>query len=310
MDISPPPPSSLKDRLNRVWKSNLRLPLVLAPVVLGIILWLVLRSIPQSPQLSTEWHLLLLLVAALLSLGIGLGGLAILLNRRGRSLEDVLTLPLILVLAYLIPALAFVIPDWITRLLAAPQWMTLKDLLGQGGLTSGQPWFFLWQALVLAGSGLTRKSGLAATAPPANKLPLIWQIATGLLAGLAAWLMAVFVYSLLAAPSTTLSDPPSPILQVVLLIAGVLLAPWAEERLFRGEILPRWETSLGRRRAVLASAALFASLQLRPLLWLPAFVIGLALGELTLQTRRLTHAILAHALCNLLFFLLGWYLLI
>ena len=303
-------PSSLRDRLNRVWKSKPRLPFLLTATTLGGIVWLILHNISRLPQLSTEWNLLLLLMGALLSLGVGLGSLALLLKRRGHALEDVLTLPLILVLAYLVPALAFVIPDWITRLLTAPGWLTFKDLLGPGGLTAGQPWVYLWQALVLAGSGLIHKPRLETATPPAEKLPLIWQIATGLLTGLAAWLMAVFVYSLLADPQNPLSESPSPLLQAVLLATGVLIAPWAEERFFRGEILPRWEISLGRKQAVLASAALFATLQLRPLLWLPAFVVGLALAELTLQTRRLTHAILSHALCNLLFFLLGWYLLI
>ncbi|MCD4673781.1 MAG: CPBP family intramembrane metalloprotease [Anaerolineaceae bacterium] len=305
---SAPPSPSLKERLTRFRKIRPRLLLILTALALAAVLWVVLRSLTQSPHLSIEWRLFLLLIAALLSLWIGLGGVTFLLKQYGRSLADVLSISVILILAYLIPTLAFVIPDWINQSLSDPKTLLPGGLLGTAGLAAGQPWFYLWQTLVLAGSSLTRPSKLARAA--SDNAALHWQVTASLLTGLAAWLAGAFIYGLVSTPYPAEPSPPSAILQATLLGVSILIAPWAEEHFFRGEILPRWEASLGRTQAVLASAALFATLQLRPLLWLPAFVVGLMLAELALRTRRLIYPILAHALCNLLFFLLGWYLVI
>ncbi|MDX9864600.1 MAG: type II CAAX endopeptidase family protein [Anaerolineaceae bacterium] len=293
--------AALKERLSRLWKNHPRLSLLLAVLPLLVILSALLFSLNQSPQLTMEWRLLLMLTAALLSLWIGLGGISLILKRQGRSLDHNVYIVITLVLAYLIPAVIFVLPDWLIPFAV--------ETPPAARLAAGQPWFYLWQALALAGSGFIRISGRL-TLSPAKQLAFHWQLTLSLLTGLTAWLFAAFLYALLSTPFPVEPDPPSDILQAALFIVSVLIAPWAEERFFRGEILPAWEDSHGRTPAILFSAALFATLQLRPLLWLPAFVIGLALGELALRTRRLIYPILAHALINLLFFLLGWYLVI
>lgn len=293
--------ATFKERLSRLWKKYPRLPLVLAALPLLILLSVALYSLKQSSQLSIEWRLFLMLSAALLSLWIGLGGISLILKRQGRSLDDSLYIVIILVLAYLIPALIFVIPDWIIP--------STDGIPRIARLAAGQPWFYLWQALALTGSGFIRLPNKL-THSISDKPAFHWQLTISLLAGLTAWLIAAFIYGLLSTPFPGIPTPPSDILQAALLSVSVLIAPWAEERFFRGEILPKWEASHGRTRAILFSAALFATVQLRPLLWLPAFVVGLALAELALRTRRLIYPILAHALVNLLFFLIGWYLVI
>ena len=292
---------SIKERLSRLWKKHPRLPLILAALPLAVLLSGVLYSLNQSSQLSIEWRLFLILTAALLSLWIGLGGISLILKRQGRSLDAALTIVITLVLAYLIPAVIFVLPDWLLTFTA--------KIPSAARLAAGQPWFYLWQALTLAGSGIIRTPGRLNRCT-SEQPAFHWQLTISLLTGLAAWLIGAFLYALLSTPFSVRPDPPSDILQVALLGVSVLIAPWAEERFFRGEILPKWGQSLGRTKAIVFSSALFATVQLRPLLWLPAFVVGLALAELALRTRRLIYPILAHALINLLFFLLGWYLVI
>jgi membrane protease YdiL (CAAX protease family) len=293
--------ATFKERLSHIWKKHPRLPLFLAALSLAVLLSVLLYSLNQSPQLSIEWRLLLMLSASLLSLWIGLGGISLILKRQGRALDDNLYIVIILVVAYLIPALIFVIPDWLVP--------SIDEMPGIARVAAGQPWFYLWQALALSGSVFIRIRGKQ-TRPTPDKPAFHWQLTISLLAGLTAWLIAAFIYSLLSTPFPATPTPPSDIMQAALLSVGVLIAPWAEERFFRGEILAKWEASYGRTRAILFSAVLFATVQLRPLLWLPAFVVGLALAELALRTRRLFYPILAHALVNLLFFLIGWYLLI
>jgi membrane protease YdiL (CAAX protease family) len=293
--------TTFKERLSRLWKKHPRLPFVLAAVPLSVLFAVVLYSLNQSSQLTVEWRLFLMLTAALLSLWIGLGGISLILKRQGRTLDGTIHIIITLVLAYLIPAVIFVIPDWLIPFAA--------DMPPINRLAAGQPWFYLWQALALTGSGFIRIPGRL-THPAANQPAFHWQLTISLLTGLTAWLIAAFLYALLSSPFPARPAPPSDILLAALFIVSVLIAPWAEERFFRGEILPKWEASLGRTRAILFSAALFATVQLRPLMWLPAFVVGLALAELALRTRRLIYPILAHALINLLFFLLGWYLVI
>jgi membrane protease YdiL (CAAX protease family) len=304
-------PSSLpsfpfKDQLSRLRTARPRLLILLAAGAGAGLLWAVLRSLTRARQTSPEWQLFLLLLAALLSLWIGLGGLALLLRRRGRSLADIFSLPLIFALAYLIPALVFVLPGWVSQSRAQPAVLLPGGVWGPAGLVVGQPWYYLWQALMLAASSFVRKPQFSTALP--HRTALHWRVTAALLAGLVIWLAAAFVYGLLASPFSAFPEAPLPLLQIMVLVVATLIAPWGEERFFRGELLPRQESAWGHTPAVLVNAALFATVQLRPLLWLPAFVVGLLLAELTLRTRRLVFPILAHALCNLLFFFLGWYL--
>jgi len=291
--------NAIKYRLSQLREKHPRLPVILAALLLAAIIYTVLRNLARLPQVNTEWGLLLILTSALLSLWIGLGGLSLILKRRGHPLSTDLYILITFILAYLIPMVIFILPDWF---LTGGGPLPRENLL-----TAGQPWFYLWQALALAGSSFIRTPATA-SASKIKKPAIHWRITIGLLTGLAAWLLAAFLYGLLSTPFPGEPAPPSAILLAALLTVSILIAPWAEERFFRGTLLCRWKTRLGSTKAVLLSAALFATLQMRPVLWLPAFVVGLALAFLTLRTQRLSYAILAHALINLLFFLLGWHL--
>jgi membrane protease YdiL (CAAX protease family) len=83
----------------------------------------------------------------------------------------------------------------------------------------------------------------------------------------------------------------------------VLLAPAAEELLFRGLLLPAWAARLGETRAVVASSALFAVLHLDVL---GSFVFGLVAGVTFLRAGGLWLPILVHVTNNVL----AWFLLL
>jgi hypothetical protein len=81
----------------------------------------------------------------------------------------------------------------------------------------------------------------------------------------------------------------------VALLVLVVLAPVAEELLFRGILLNRWTRKWSAGPAVLLSTLLFALLHPVPL---GAFGVGLALAALYLKTRSLLLPIVVHAAHN------------
>jgi membrane protease YdiL (CAAX protease family) len=81
---------------------------------------------------------------------------------------------------------------------------------------------------------------------------------------------------------------------VVVVVAGPIL----EELLFRGVILHGLLQSYRRRRAIVASAVLFAVYHLNPWQLLPAFVLGLLFGYWRASTGSLLPGIAGHMLAN------------
>src|SRR5664280_3256730 len=85
-----------------------------AAAALIILVWLLLRLAFSSPSFSIEAKLALLAGLALLFLLAGLAGISIVIRRRTGSLQSIPIL-LVLALAYLVPALAFVLPELLSR---------------------------------------------------------------------------------------------------------------------------------------------------------------------------------------------------
>jgi membrane protease YdiL (CAAX protease family) len=78
-----------------------------------------------------------------------------------------------------------------------------------------------------------------------------------------------------------------------------LLAPWVEELLFRGAILPRLRAYSGSRsRGIVLSALFFGLIHINPAQVPFAFLVGLAFGWVTVCTRSLLPALIGHALNN------------
>jgi len=110
---------------------------------------------------------------------------------------------------------------------------------------------------------------------------------------------------------TLWSDPggSNPMLELVLqgsdpwalacfAFTAVVVAPFFEEILFRGVLLPVLGTWLGPTGAVALSAALFAAAHLSLGEWIPLFLLGIGLGVLRLRSGRLASCVLLHAFWN------------
>ncbi|MCX8025240.1 MAG: CPBP family intramembrane metalloprotease, partial [Thermanaerothrix sp.] len=177
----------------------------------------------------------------------------------------------------------------------------------------GQPWLYVWQVLALF---------LALPLPRADRLirqgwASFCRHGMGFLLGMGLGGIAALAYALLLAgfesrwPEASVLIPNLPPLFLSLWLGvGVILAPWVEEYFFRAVLLDAVAVRWGRPRAVVLSAALFALGQGRPLLFLPAFGLGLALGGLCLRRGTWHAAAWAHMGINLALGGLAWYLLI
>ena len=78
-----------------------------------------------------------------------------------------------------------------------------------------------------------------------------------------------------------------------------LLAPWVEELLFRGAILPRLRAYSGScSRGIVLSALFFGLIHINPAQVPFAFLVGLAFGWVTVCTRSLLPALIGHAVNN------------
>lgn len=88
-----------------------------------------------------------------------------------------------------------------------------------------------------------------------------------------------------------------PNLKISYTIVAVLLAPFAEEYLFRGLLFRALDREWGGWHAILGSAAFFAIYH--PLIsWLPVFLVGVSNALLFKKTGRLAPAVLLHMVYN------------
>ena len=78
----------------------------------------------------------------------------------------------------------------------------------------------------------------------------------------------------------------------------VVVAPVTEEALFRGLILRGFLANYSKRRAILLSALLFAVMHTNPWQFISAFVAGVLLAWLLIETGSLIPCLFAHALAN------------
>lgn len=82
------------------------------------------------------------------------------------------------------------------------------------------------------------------------------------------------------------------------LLSVVVLAPVAEELLFRGLLLEMLRRNMGVLAAVVASSAVFAAMHLQPAVMIDAFLAGLALCYIYLLTRSIYACIILHMFNN------------
>ena len=285
------------------WRAALSFAAAAAALLAGALL--LLNYLVARPDIPAGTLLSLVFLLALVVLGFSLGALGYVL-RASASGQARGSLWITLGLAYGLPLLVFIVLSAALRLgrLAFPD--PVRQFLSLQGWFPGQPWMFIWQALILAFAG--------APLEPAALHSRLRVTVNGLLGGLFLGLAAAFVYSLQSGLlASALTHSPAgvelpAVMRVITLAVAILAAPWAEERFFRRELPARLERRLGPWPADLLSAGLFAFSTFRPLLFLPAFLSGIALARLARSANHLRGVILAHAVLNIVLFGLGWQL--
>ena len=90
-------------------------------------------------------------------------------------------------------------------------------------------------------------------------------------------------------------------------LAVGLLAPFAEELVFRGIILAALLRRYEPRKAIIWSAVIFGIAHLNPWQFIAAFIIGCAIGWLFWRTRSIWIGIFMHWANNTAGFLIGYY---
>ncbi len=207
---------------------------------------------------------------------------------------------LALICAYGLPFLLFTLPD----MLAAwtEYYRPVHPLLLPG---AGFPWFILWSSLVLLAILMINLPASLRKISPV-RLPLSTLVAGGL-AGLGCFLTGAFLLQLIGSPDQ-LARPdlgaPGALIWVVIAACALIINPLAAGWFWRVWMLERAPARLSPSAWLVVTAVLFAAAQLRPLLLLPAFVLGLVCAWLAEQTRSLIPAMIAHAVFNLLMLLL------
>ena len=123
---------------------------------------------------------------------------------------------------------------------------------------------------------------------------------------LLSWVAPAFVEQLMRQVASNPSAQSSaPLLNNLLsAFTTIIVAPIAEEFIFRGVILQRWATKWGIRAALIVSSLLFGILHAN---FLGLSMFGLVMGVLYIKTRTLIVPIACHALNNVLAVTAGYF---
>jgi membrane protease YdiL (CAAX protease family) len=319
--------TALQDKLKSVvarLPRRVTLLIVLVVAVLAIALWLCLDLLTTAANLSTSGQLAAFAGLAVFLLTLGLGGLAFFFRRQPSLPESPLMSSIMLGLVVLPSFTIATTFALVAHTIIRPTQSLLAELLVQPEASLWRPWVFFWQVLVLIFALRITPSSPIITSDRSQtsvwKRAWYWidrdlttnrSLVAGLLSGLALWLVYVFIQSMAASfsnPWLDLGESAVPTLAtpllIILAVVALTLAPWAEEVFFRGLLFEHWQTKLSPVLTNLGAAAIFAFLPMRPLLWVPAFLLGIGLGFLR-QRSGLSAAILAHILFNSLMLVLN-----
>ncbi len=269
---------------------------LLTGAVFYVILFVVLRVVVRSGSVSETLKVMALITAAL---GVLVFGLAIIGDHFIRKTGWKWDSPAFIILwVYLIPTVFFFCMCLAFTITSPDIWTTQTGFFLI--LVNRIPLLFLWQALMLTWFMLRVKK-----LNPVQIFPLTAEetVLAGL-AGIGLALSAIFVISIQSnlIPSIQPLDRGFPqsamILRWIFFLAAVTLIPWAEEEFFRGILPDGLSPRLGQTGSVAVAAILFALLQFRLTLFLPALILGLGLSFIRMRSDLKT-AIAAHAIFNL-----------
>ena len=278
---------------------------LLAGLTAGLLggLWLGLSRLAAAEGIPAGVKIGAILLASALCLVLALSWFWPILNQRRRGKRT--GAGGIMVLVYLLPFLALAVPLRLAGLFLPSA--TVGEVRF-AWLQPGPPWLLLIQGGLLAAALVP--SGLAEIKNALSR-PIGWPGV--LLVGSALWLNGAFTFGLLSRAAGIEFQPALPAepgLRVAAAASALLILPMGEELFFRRILPARLHALLpgatGPLPVWLLSAALFATLQARPLLWIPAFLFSLGLSALAEHTGRLRECVLAHSLYNLLALCLNW----
>jgi membrane protease YdiL (CAAX protease family) len=301
----------MPDKMSSRWRTVLVMT-VISILVLGAV-WLLVNHLARSATVTGGWKIAGIAGAAGVCFLLGAAWLAPALARKKTRNFTVYEVALV---AYLLPVLVLVAPLRLAAVML-PGVDISASLAPQDWLRPGAPWLLLIQGCILAIAVFP--SGVRYLRAPytgvASRLSNgKWLL--GLFAGLGLWLVCMLVFSLSArqAGQAVLSEPlPQLALFFLAGFISITIIPAGEEFFFRKMLVDQLVGSTvlppnsSRNLLIWATTAfLFATLQARPMLWLPAFFLGLGLNALAAYTGRLRECILAHAIFNLLTLILNW----
>jgi membrane protease YdiL (CAAX protease family) len=161
---------------------------------------------------------------------------------------------------------------------------------------------------VLAVYVLARRRGLRfAPAVGLNPFPLAAGILAAVVVSFAGRLLAGLAAAMLQALGIRLPQPTTdptailgsgPISVVLILVLLMVVAPFAEEVVFRGVIMASLHRRFGPVWAIAGSGLLFALVHVQPATVFAIVFVGLALGWVAMRYRSIWPSIIAHSLFN------------
>lgn len=92
--------------------------------------------------------------------------------------------------------------------------------------------------------------------------------------------------------------PSGPVGVTFTVLTACVLAPLAEEIVFRGVLLPAFARRWGETAGIVVSSAAFAAVHIYPFAMVPIFALAWVLARLFLRSRTLWLPIVAHSLFN------------
>lgn len=254
--------------------------------------WVLIKVVIVAPETTFLQKLITLLSLTVLAFLIGLAGfrLAALANQRIRPTPNLL---IVFASVYLLPGLLLGVAA-----------IHSPALIWRPGL--GMPWLYFWQNGILLIILLREKN--FPTPLSLNRSLILLSAFLGLGVGLC----SAFIVGLLDSIDFLPYQAPQlfSVSYILMILVSLFVAPLAAETVFRRRLLELWQPSLGFTKAMLASAAVYALLQLRPLVIIPAFILGCVLCWFYRYTQKLIYPIIAHTVFNILMLVLGWWLVV
>jgi membrane protease YdiL (CAAX protease family) len=225
----------------------------------------------------------------------GISGLRIAHLQRSKESAQAFTWLQVIVLAFIAPLLIIWLPDLVVIYVTWTTQQSSPIVFSQ----EGHPWLPVLQAIALFILLLANGDIHLAVKIPKLSRSTLAEIT---LWGIGLWLILIFsarLADLFLPIKEAAGLSGSPILVLIATIAGLVLLPVGEEIFFRGRLLAQWQSRFGLTTGGLLTAAIFALAGMRPVLWLPAFLIGIGLNWLAAKGQGLPAPILAHAVINL-----------